>query len=252
MALGENLNLTVKVVEALGSAIVSGVYEARGSLPIEGELFKQHNTSRGTLREAVKMLTAKGLIGSRPRQGTWVEAEDNWNWLDPDVLRWAHRRALSLDLMRELTEFRLMIEPPAAALAARMPSRQSMDVIKSALNRLAAAEIGEDDALEAELMFHVALIRAGCNRFVGQFSGVTELAIRSSFRLANRLKLIRPTRVAEHARIFHAIVAQDTWAAETAAREMIQDSMALIEQAEAESRTGNRAPIAVASSQASG
>lgn len=252
MALGVNRNLTLQVVEALGTAIVCGAYGAQSPLPIEGELHKQYNTSRGTLREAVKMLTAKGLVGSRPRQGTWVEPERDWNWLDPDVLRWAHRRVLSPGLMRELTEFRLTVEPPAAALAARTATVRTTDVIKSALNRVAAAEIGEDDPLEAELAFHVSIIRAGCNRFVAQFSGVAELAIRSSFRLADRLKMERGARVAEHALIFNAIAGRDARAAEGAVRAMIQQSIALIDRAEAESRAEHRTLSVVASRQASG
>ena len=65
------------------------------------------------------MLTTKGLLKARPRQGTWEEPEDNWNLLDPDVLRWLLERNFSPRVLLECTQVRLAIEPMAAALATR-------------------------------------------------------------------------------------------------------------------------------------
>lgn len=80
------LSLTYGLVEQLGQAIVTGEY-AKGGFPTEGKLSKQFGASRTVTREAVKMLTAKGLLSARPRHGTVVEPEAEWNMLDPDVLR---------------------------------------------------------------------------------------------------------------------------------------------------------------------
>src|ERR1700761_1142001 len=112
-------NLTYTIVEQLGQAIVTGAYNASNTFPIEADLCKQFGASRSVLREAVKMLTAKGLLRARPRQGTSVEPEQHWNLLDPDVLRWLLERKFSLSLLAEFTEVRLEIEPMAAHLAAR-------------------------------------------------------------------------------------------------------------------------------------
>lgn len=69
-ALGRNL--TYGLLDALGRAIVTGRYDS-APFPTEAELAKQHGVSRSVTREAVKMLTAKGLLSARPRQGTIVE-----------------------------------------------------------------------------------------------------------------------------------------------------------------------------------
>src|SRR6266567_2213568 len=69
---------------------------------------------------AVKMLTAKGVLRARPRQGTWVQPEESWNMLDPDVLRWLLERKPWMELLIEFTQVRLAIEPGAAALAAQV------------------------------------------------------------------------------------------------------------------------------------
>ena len=92
-------NLTRRVVEALGQAIVTGTWDAAGAFPIEAELCARFGVSRSVVREAVKMLTAKGLLSARPRRGTVVEPEPHWNLLDPDVLRWLLERAPSPGLL---------------------------------------------------------------------------------------------------------------------------------------------------------
>src|SRR5258708_35303823 len=98
-------------------AFVTGVYSADNPIPVEAELCRQYGASGPVLREAVKMLTGKGLLGARQRLGTWVETEDKWNLLDPDVLGWLLERKFSMTLLIEFTQIRLAVEPGTAALA---------------------------------------------------------------------------------------------------------------------------------------
>src|SRR5262245_31847703 len=74
--------------------------------------------SRTVLREAIKVLAAKGLVESRPRTGTRVRPRRTWNLLDPDVLAWQQEGTPSAIFLRSLTEVRQIVEPSAAALAA--------------------------------------------------------------------------------------------------------------------------------------
>lgn len=96
-------NVTTAIVNQLGAAIVTGRYTDDNPFPIEAELCRQLGASRSVLREAVKMLTAKGLLVSRPRHGTSVQDESMWNLLDPDVLRWLLERKFSLELLAQFT-----------------------------------------------------------------------------------------------------------------------------------------------------
>src|SRR6185312_915075 len=113
-------SLTHRITHNLGVAIVTGVYSAANPIPIEADLCRRDNASRPVLREAVKMLTAKGLLISRPRLGTQVQPEEHWNMLDPDVLGWLLERKFSPALLMEFTQIRLAVEPGAAELAARV------------------------------------------------------------------------------------------------------------------------------------
>ncbi len=81
--------------------------------------------SRTVLREALRTLTSKGLIESRPRVGTRVRPKPAWNLLDADVLDWYSRVAPQMDFALKLQEMREMIEPYAAGLAAAAYSDES-------------------------------------------------------------------------------------------------------------------------------
>jgi DNA-binding FadR family transcriptional regulator len=226
-------NLTHSIANSLGVAIVTSVYSADNPIPIEAELCRQYGASRSVLREAVKMLTAKGLLGSRPRLGTWVQPEDTWNLLDPDVLGWLLERKHSPALLIEFTEIRLAIEPGAAALAARVAGASEKAAIRSAIERMQAADGGDDDPLDADIAFHVAVLRASRNRFYAQLTGFTATALRFSIRTTNRYKGVQRASVPDHKKVADAIMAQRPAAAAEAMRKLIQEALDLITKREA-------------------
>ncbi|MGB6309992.1 MAG: FadR/GntR family transcriptional regulator [Steroidobacteraceae bacterium] len=226
-------NLTYSVANSLGAAIVTGVYTADNPIPIEAELCRQYEASRSVVREAVKMLTAKGLLGSRPRLGTWVQPEDVWNLLDPDVLGWLLERKFSPALLIEFTELRLAVEPGAAALAARVARAEDKAAIREAIERMQAADRGDDDPLESDIAFHVAVLRASRNRFYAQLTGFATTALRFSIRMTNRYKGVRLASVADHKKVADAIIAGRPAAAGEAMRKLIQEALDLIGKREA-------------------
>ncbi len=224
-------NLTYGLLDNLGRAIVTGRFE-REAFPTEAELAKQHGVSRSVTREAVKMLTAKGLLSARPRQGTVVQPTTSWNLFDTDVLRWLLERQVSVELLKQFNQLRVAIEPEAAALAARFAGDDDFQRINDGLDRMKAAEQGNDDTLEADIAFHIAILRGSGNPFYAQFREVVTTALRTSIRFTNRIKG-RSASVADHAAVRDAIVARDPDGARTAMRELIGDVLELIDAAEA-------------------
>lgn len=224
-------NLTYAIVEKLGLAIVTGVYGDDNAFPIEAELCKEFGASRSVLREAVKMLTAKGLLSARPRQGTIVAPEQHWNLLDPDVLRWLLDRKFSLELLAEFTEVRLAIEPMAARLAARHSAPGALEKMQRAIERMKAAEKGEDDPLASDVAFHVGLLHASGNRFYMQFEELIDTALRISIRLTNQFKGVSVGSVGDHRKVLNAIAAGDGDKADAAMTAMLSEVMKLIETA---------------------
>lgn len=229
--IGSGRNLTYALLDAVGKAIVVGHYDDR-PFPTEAELAQQHAVSRSVTREAVKMLTAKGLLVARPRKGTTVQPPRAWNLFDPDVLRWMLERKFSLDLLRQFNELRIAIEPMAAVIAARAATSEGIAGIHAGYQRMVAAEAGDDDPLEADIAFHIAILEASANPFYAQFRDVVMTALRTSIRFTNRFKG-RTASLPQHRAVLTAIEARDAQAAHTAMSALIEDVMALIADAEA-------------------
>ena len=231
-------NLTHGLLDVLGRAIVTGGYSQQ-SFPTEADLAKQHSVSRSVTREAVKMLTAKGLLSSRPKQGTIVQPTSSWNLFDTDVLRWLLERTFSVDLLRQFNQLRVAIEPEAAALAAVHADANERQAIDAGLERMKAAENGLDNTLDADIAFHVAVLKASKNPFFGQFQDVVTTALRSSIQFTNRIKG-HSASIADHAAVRDAIARQKPDAARVAMRKIIGDVLDLIDTTTKPKKAGMR------------
>lgn len=223
-------NLTYGMLDMLGKAIVTGQYDNQ-PFPTEADLAKQYDVSRSVVREAVKMLGAKGLLTARPRKGTTVQATNRWNLFDIDVLRWLLDRKFSLSVLRQFSELREAIEPAAAALAARAHTADGLAAIQAGFNRMEAAERDEDDSLDADIAFHVAILQASANPFYAQFRDVVTTALRTSIRFTNRFNG-RTASLPQHQAVLDAIANRQPNEAKAAMAELIADVMALIADAE--------------------
>jgi DNA-binding FadR family transcriptional regulator len=223
-------NLTHQLTHQLGAAIVQGQYAIDKPFPTEAELSSQFNISRSVTREAVKMLTAKGLIASRPRQGIRVMPGSQWNMFDADVLSWTLHARPSLGLLREFTQLRMAIEPEAASLAAQNnKDKKAIELIAQALERMKQADLGKDDPLAADIEFHCAILAASKNRFFFQLREFIQVALRVSIASTNQLKGVLTADYDDHKRIYDAIVMGDTNAATIAVKSLLAEVMQLID-----------------------
>jgi DNA-binding FadR family transcriptional regulator len=222
------LNLTYSLLDQIGKTIVTGGYSRR-PFPTEAELSTQHAVSRSVTREAVKMLTAKGLLKARPRAGTVVQPEASWNLFDADVLRWLLGRKFSLTLLRQFGELRVALEPAAAALAAEMGDEQKVVAIAHGYQRMEAAERGRDDPLDADIAFHVAILEASGNPFFQQLRDVVATALRTSIRFTNQLAG-HTADLPAHRAVLQAIEIRDALGAYRSMQQLLNDTMALIKQ----------------------
>jgi len=223
-------NLTHSIVETLGQSIASGAYKNK-PFPIEADLCAQFGASRSVVREAIKMLTAKGLIGSRARQGTWVQGEQHWNFLDKDVLSWLLQSEVSYGLMIEFIEYRKVIEPEAAALAALNTNPADLEDIRTALAQMQAAEAGKADPLQSDINFHVAILNATNNRFIMQNKELVETVLQYAIKLTNKTKGVQSAELNAHKAIADAIFAGDAKLARTTTLALLNEAQSLLENA---------------------
>lgn len=175
------------------------------------------------------MLSAKGLLTSRPKQGIRVLPESNWNMFDTDVLRWILSSKPSLSLLLEFTQVRVVLEPQAAALAATSASDAQIRDIEKALKRMADADEGLDDPLDADIAFHSAVLAASNNRFLLQLTEFISTALRVSIRYTNRIKGVPGADVQKHGDILRAIQARDPKQARHTVEVLLEEAIQLIE-----------------------
>ena len=221
-------NFTRHIVQSLGKAIALGEHPQGEPLQAEALLCENFEASRTVLREAVKMLTAKGMLDARPRRGTIVLPESDWNLSDPDILNWMLERKGSLPIIAEFVDMRLAIEPAAAGLAALNLNDTTRQDLQNAIHRMEAAANGEDDHLDADIAFHVGILAASNNRFFWNMRHTIEVALRFSIRMTNRIKGVERASVEDHRHILNFILAADQQGAELAMRELLNEAKTLV------------------------
>lgn len=172
------------VVDILGRRIAAGDYAEGETLPVEQDLADSLEVGRNALREAVKVLSGKGLISTAPRSGTRIRQREDWNMLDPDVLRWhADPDIATEQFMLDLIEMRRIVEPRAAELAAARATREDIASIMSAVDAMAASEQDLDQRIEADMAFHSAILKASHNAVLNHFRYAIATYLKAHSRL---------------------------------------------------------------------
>jgi DNA-binding FadR family transcriptional regulator len=213
-----------RIAEEIGRRIVMGELPPGTPLPPETVLLEELGVSRTTLREAFKILAAKGMLSAKPKVGTIVRPESAWSLLDPEVLGWLFESGDLDAALVELFETRRMIETEAAGLAADMASPPDVARIRAAYDRMAEPGLPVTRALDADVAFHRAIIEASANRFMRALGDVSETALRATVKLSVRRPGGLPHSLPQHLAVLRAIEARDVVAARTAMSELIQNA----------------------------
>lgn len=166
-----------RVAHDLGVAIVSGRHQPGEILPNEISSSEQLKVSRGAYREAIRILSAKGLVTAKPKMGTQVNPRVRWNLLDPEVLGWMFETEPSQDFIRDLFELRLVVEPAAAGYAAQRRSEAELARMKSALADMARFGVATPEGRLADQTFHNLILEAARNAPLMALAGTIAAAV---------------------------------------------------------------------------
>lgn len=198
-----------RVVDELGARIVEGTLPPGTIIQLES-LVNEMQVSRTVLREAFKVLTAKGLLDARPHTGTYVLGRDRWNLLDADVICWRNTPAPDAQLLRELEEVRQIVEPWGSRLAAERRTDEQLIAIQEAYAALAATESQTSAATaDADIHFHRALVAASHNELLGRLAGLLEPLLRVRDVMARHADDAGPTFVDYHRAVVDRVTAGD-------------------------------------------
>lgn len=220
----ERVRIFDQAVVQLRTAILDGKYPPGSRLPTEQELCEVMDVGRSTIREAMRVLEAEGLIQVRRGSGAYVTGQLNPLATRGEILGWMAQRK---DSMLQILEVRESIEWLTTSLAAASPSQELVDKLQSIVD-LQMAELkrgnGEPDInvlADLDIEFHLAISEAGGNDIAHEI--VTHVV--PAFSEANRAFLWAGQggtfSVEEHQAIVDAIASGNRSAAEKAMREHI-------------------------------
>jgi GntR family transcriptional repressor for pyruvate dehydrogenase complex len=146
------------VFERMLRAIKSGAYKPDERLPTEHDLAAEFEVSRPVIREALKRLRDQSLIYSRRGAGSFVRSVGLRNPLGFGQLE-------NVADLLNCYEFRLTMEPAAAAAAAARHDADSLKAIRQALELLRDATNRQSHREDADFQFHFAIARAAQNNY---------------------------------------------------------------------------------------
>lgn len=219
---GTGRRLHGAVAHKLGLAILSGQYAPGDTLTGEIAFAEELEVSRSAYREAVQVLTAKGLVESRPKAGTRVLPRNRWNLLDPDVLAWAFAGEPDVDFVRNLFELRAIVEPAAAKLAAERRDKADLRAMKDALTAMRRHTLATDAGRAADRDFHTAILLATRNDALLTLSSSIGAAVNWTTQFKLRSRALPRNPMPDHVRVYDAIAAGDGAAASDAMHNLVQ------------------------------
>ena len=228
-----------QVAQDIGARILRGEFAPGALLPNEAESCKAYGVSRTAVREAMKMLTAKGLILSRPKIGSRVQPRDTWNLLDRDVLVWYCAAAERSHFLASMQQVREILEPEASALAALNHTADQLRAIEEAL-------VGMRDAMDlpawnaADVKFHLAILLASGNELLVPFGFLIESALGTMFDFTGRHNQDWRKAYPLHEAIVVAIRKRRPEAARKAVRVLLDDTSRVLAQWAREGGRGRR------------
>lgn len=166
-------SLPAQAAEQLEARIGAGEWAVGARLPGETVLARELGVARSTIREALRLLAAGGLVESRQGAGSFVLRTDR----DRD---WAY--AVRRARVDEVLEVRRALEVQAAGLAALRRRDDDLAGLRAALDaREAAAVAGADDAyVDADLGLHRAIVRAAGNELLATLFAQIEPRVRAA------------------------------------------------------------------------
>jgi DNA-binding FadR family transcriptional regulator len=202
------------VAEALALRVLGGTYPPGNPLPHEGVLLAEFGVSRTCLREALQLLSAKGLVRSRPKLGTFVRESHDWNFLDADLLRLRQRVVDRPTFLRELFAMRRMVEPETAALAAENATPAMLAKLQIAVLEMARSSGARTEAtMEADVRFHRLLLAASGNALLSGLGACIEEALRASISITSNPAVGSRFALDKHLAVFEAVCDGDAAAA---------------------------------------
>lgn len=198
-----------RIAHDLAIAIVGGRYQPGEMLPGEERYSAEQGVSRTAYREAVRVLSAKGLVYSRTKSGTRINERLRWNILDLDVLAWMFEAGPTSDFLRDIFELRTVVEPAAAQFAALRRDGQDISRMGHALEEMRRFGLQTPEGRAADQNFHSLILMATRNEALITLATSVTAVVAWTTRFARDERKESRDPMPDHDAVFDAILRGD-------------------------------------------
>lgn len=208
--------LAQEVAKRLTEGIVNDMYAIGDQLPIEPELMKIYGVGRSSIREAIKILSIKGILSVQQGVGTFVVSKNVQESLEIQM---------SNAEIEEVEEVRSLLESKVAARAALNHTEQELKTIKEYLD-LRGKFAQEKQALEcyqADINFHLSIAEACGNKLLKEIYKIASRQVLRVFESSHNNNTDAFSISQElHTDLYHYIKNRDADNAAIVAQKIIQ------------------------------
>ncbi|EMB4323943.1 FadR family transcriptional regulator [Pluralibacter gergoviae] len=186
-------NISWVLAGKLAQKILAGDYPPESILPGEIELGEQFGVSRTAVREAVKTLTAKGMVLPRPRIGTRVMPRSSWNFLDKELLAWWMTESNFNEVVDHFLIMRSSLEPQACMLAAVNGSVEQKTGLNTLMEEmvLLKSDFDRQRWIEVDMAWHEHIYIMSGNPFLSAFAALFNSVYQSYFSAITNNEVIK-------------------------------------------------------------
>lgn len=201
-------NLSYVLAEKLAQRILTGEYAPGSILPAEMELGEAFGVSRTAVREAVKTLTAKGMVLPRPRIGTRVMPKSSWNFLDKELLSWWMTEENFQEVIQHFLVLRSTLEPQACQLAALLGNAEQKAHLNTLMNEMVQLKkhFQRERWIEVDMAWHEHIYAMSGNPFLTSFAALFHSVYHTYFTSITQNEVVK---LENHQAIVDAIQESD-------------------------------------------
>lgn len=176
-------NLSYVLAEKLARQILKGEFAPESILPGEIALGERFGVSRTAVREAVKTLTAKGMLLPRPRIGTRIMPRSSWNFLDKELLTWWMTEENVEEVIRHFLILRSSLEPQACLLAATLGNAEQKARLNTLMEEMVQLKkhFNRQRWIEVDMAWHEQIYEMSGNPFLTSFASLFHSVYRTYF-----------------------------------------------------------------------
>ena len=212
----------MQVAAHLTRRIVRGEIED-GRAPSELEISQEFGVSRVVARETLKILASLDIVDVAQGRRVVVRPRAEWDYLSPLLIEWLPTEIVD-ELLEELHQLRVLLEPELAAMAAASITDETLERLRDEIDRMSALEADPDAYLELDHEFHMEICRAAANRILDRIMYSARWLGTASRRVTNEAPAGLHRATAQHTEIYEALVARDPDGARAAMRRHLSNN----------------------------